>query len=104
MSLGPRANHRKTVRKRLAAAAVVDILHVQHLKTWLPHQACWIKRRVGGETGLGGEHGSLRSGEEAAFGVAVDIELDLADAIVELSFERRMAVCQRLGGARVQLA
>ncbi len=44
-------------------------------------------------------------GEESALGVAVDVDFELADAIVELRFERRMAVLQRIGGcARVEFA
>ena len=85
----------------LAVGDVVDVLDVHHLEAGLGEHALLVESR--GAPLVQGR--PERVGEAAALGVGVDVELHLADAMVELHGQRRVAVVQpveRLGVGRLQ--
>ena len=94
---------REAAYERLAIAADVQILNVQDFEPRLPHQTGGIERRIERNSGFLHQDGEARFREQSAFGVAVDVEFDLADAGIQLDRQGRVRIIERVRGLRIGL-
>ena len=84
MRVRPGADLFEALGEGLADAAVVDVLHVHDFEAGFFHDAVGIEVGVRRQAGLGDHLRAERVSVEAAFGVGIDVKLDLADAGIKL--------------------
>ena len=91
MSQRPCPDLAKTGDERLAIAHIIDVLDVQDLEARLQHDAVRVERR----RAAGIERRAERMGETPPRGVGEDVELDLANAVIELARQVGVTVVER---------
>ncbi len=101
MGMGPVADLLEAGDEGLAGAAVVDVLYVHDLEAGLAHDAIGIEVGIGRKAGGGSHRGAGGMGVETSLGVGVDVELNLANAAVELLGERLVFVIEAFEGLGV---
>src|SRR5215471_5391478 len=94
MGPGPAPDNLQTLDKWLAIAAVVQILNVHYFKSRLVEQVFGIEVRIAGHAGS--RHHARPRGMriKTAFGISVDIKLNLANAFIQLNIQRRMRIAE----------
>ena len=95
--LGPGADLLQAADEGLAGGDVVDVLHVHDLEAGLGEDMLGIEACRAASV----QRRAERVGEAAALGVDIDVELDLADALIELRGQRGVAVVEAVEGLGV---
>ncbi len=100
MGVGPATQLAEAARERRAVAAEVEVLHVQDLEARRLHLAFGVVGPRRGDAALGQPGQTARRRVAPALGVVDHVELERAQAAVELIGERRVPVLERADARR----